>query len=196
MLSPELHSFSSTFNPVFRICKNFKTSMDSARERSTSPSQRHSGEASANRQSCTLVPVDPEAEARSQAIDRALEEDAKARTNQVNVFPTGNYDMKEIAQQLKDNDEIGLLENERISYRYSVHQRVVGCTKALVDLVKSSGIQLGDDANDRYQFLCDYMVDDAPLDEEAGRAIEILWKDPSVAVAFQSSADFDSKNAT
>jgi hypothetical protein len=170
--------------------------MDSAQERSTSPSQRHSGEASANQQSCTLVPVDPEAEARSQAIDRALEEDAKARTNQVNVFPTGNYDMKEIAQQLKDKDEIGLPENERISYQYSVHQRVVSCTKALVDLIKSSGIQLGDDANDRYQFLCDYMVDDAPLDKEAGRAIDILWKDPSVTVAFQSSADFDSKNAT
>lgn len=173
--------------------------MDSTVKQSHILSQRHNGEASAEPQSRTLVSIDMQAEERSQAIDRALEEDANVRKNQINVLPLGAFSMRDIVKQLKNNDETGLTENELIDYRYDIHQHVVNCTTALVHLMKSPKAQLGEDANNRYSYLCDYIAvpqGDAPLNEEAGRAIVDLWKDPSVTDAFQSSADSDLKESS
>ena len=173
--------------------------MDSTVKQSHILSQRHNGEASAEPRSRTLVSIDMQAEERSQAIDRALEEDANVRKNQINVLPLGAFSMRDIVKQLKNNDETGLTENELIDYRYDIHQHVVNCTTALVHLMKSSKAQLGEDANNRYSYLCDYIAvpqGDAPLNEEAGRAIGDLWKDPSVTGAFQSSADSDLKESS
>ncbi|KAF1934193.1 G protein alpha subunit [Didymella exigua CBS 183.55] len=136
------------------------------------------------------------AEERSQAIDRALEEDAKVRKTQTNVLPLGAFSMRDIAKQLKNNDETGLTENELIDYRYNIHQCVVDCIKTLVHLMKSSEAQLEEDTRNRYSYLCDFIAvsqGDAPLNEEAGRTIGVLWKDPSITDAFQSSADSDLK---
>ncbi|KAF9701780.1 hypothetical protein EKO04_000418 [Ascochyta lentis] len=143
-----------------------------------------------------MVPIDTQAEERSRAIDRALEEDAKVRKNQVNVLPLGALAMRDIVKQLKNNDEPGLTEKELIERRYNIHQCVVDCTKALVHLVKSSEAQLEEDTNNRYNYLCSYIAvpqNYATLNEEVGWAIGVLWKDPSVTDAFQSSADSDLK---
>lgn len=173
--------------------------MDSTVKQSNRLSQRHNSEASAEPQSCTLIPINMQAKERSQAIDRALEEDAKVCKNQINVLPLGAFPMRDIVKQLMNNDETGLTEDELIDYRYNIHQYVINCTKALVHLMKGSEAQLGEDANNRYSYLCDYIAvpqGDAPLNGEAGRAIGVLWKDPSVTDAFQSSIDSDLKESS
>lgn len=162
-------------------------------------SQRHNGEASADPQSCTIAPIDMQAEERSQAIDRALEEDATARKNQINILPLGAFSMRDIVKQLKNNDEIGLTEKELMDYRYNIFQYVIDCTKSLVHLTKSLEAQLEETANNRYSYLCDFIVapqGDAPLNEEVGQAIELLWKHPFVIDAFQSSTESDLKESS
>lgn len=172
--------------------------MNSVGKQAHGPRHHHNSEASANPQSCNLIPVDMQAEQRSQAIDRALEEDAKARKNQVNVLPLGAFSMRDIVNQLRNNNEIGLTETELVAYRYNIYQHVITCTKVLVDLIEASGIQLQEDIYDRYSYLCDYIAAShggAPLNEEFGRAINVLWKAPTIADAFSSAAVADTKES-
>ncbi|KAH6644032.1 guanine nucleotide binding protein, alpha subunit [Boeremia exigua] len=160
--------------------------------------QRHSA-ASTEPQSRDLFLVDPLAEKRSKAIDRALEQDAKVRERQFNVLPLGAFSMRDVVKQLKSCSNTGLTEAELMDYRYNIHQCVIACTKALVGVVKNSEIQLEEDVSDRYGFLCDFItlphVDEA-LNEEAGHAIDALWKNPSVSAAFHSSAKYDLKDSS
>lgn len=163
------------------------------------PSEQHNSEAPAVPQPCTRFPVDPQAKERSEAIDRALEEDAKIRQTQFNILPLGAFKMREIVKQLKDDDETGLTEDELIGYRYNIHQYVVTCIKGLVDLIQLSEAQLRDEIKDCHSYLCDYVAvphGDAPLSEEAGWAVDALWKDPLVREVFLSSAESDLKKSS
>jgi hypothetical protein len=106
--------------------------------------------------------------------------------------------MRDVIKQLKNNDEIGLTENELIGYRHNIHQFVITCARALVNLIRLSAAGLQDDVNDRYSYLRDYLTvprSDTPLNDEVGRAIDFLWRDPSVIEASQFSADHDLKQS-
>jgi|SRR5690242_2809713 len=167
-------------------------------EQSNSLTQQHDSDVSTETW-CTLFPVDPQAQKRSETIDRTLEEDAMIRKKQIRILPLGAFSMREIIKQLKSNDEIGLTEDELIDYRYNIHQFSITCIKALVDVIKASEVQLGKGDNTHYSYLCDYVAvphGDAPLTEEAGQAVHVLWKDSSIREVFQASAESDLKGAS
>jgi hypothetical protein len=132
---------------------------------------------------------DTEANKRSKAIDQLLEEDAKARKQRCNVLPLGAFSMREIVQQLKNSDEIGLTEDELTDYCYNIHQHVITCTRILVDSVKAANIHLSSDADHYYSHLRNHVADPgATMTEETGQAIGAIWKEASIAEAFQSTA--------
>jgi hypothetical protein len=132
---------------------------------------------------------DTKANKRSRAIDQLLEEDAKARKQRCNVLPLGAFSMTEIVQQLKNSNEIGLTEDELTDYCYNIHQHVIACTRMLVDSVKTANIHLSSDADYYYSHLCNHVADPgATMTEETGQAINAIWKDASIAEAFQSTA--------
>lgn len=167
-------------------------------EQSNSLTQQHDSDVSTETW-CTLFPVDPQAQKRSEFIDRALEDDAIVRKKQVRILPLGAFSMREIIKQLKSNDEIGLTEDELIDYRYNIHQFSITCIKALVDVIKSTGFQLGEVDNNHYSYLCDHIAvphGDVPLTEKAGQAIHGLWKDSSIREIFQASTESDLKRAS
>lgn len=141
-----------------------------------------------------LFPKDVQARERSQSIDRALKEDAKIRNRQCNVLPLGPYSWpaREVVKHLKKNGGIGLTKDELVDYRYNIHQCVVTCIKALVEFMKMSKIRLESDINDHYDYLCGYIAHldpDAPLNAKVGKAINVIWKDSSIAETFQPSAE-------
>ncbi|KAJ8114339.1 hypothetical protein OPT61_g3761 [Boeremia exigua] len=159
-------------------------------------SRQHASEDSTEPQPSTLFPVNAQAVERSQAIDRALEEDAKALKRKINILPLGAFSMREIAEQLKNNGDTSLTESERADYRYNIHQCVITSIRALLSLIKESKIQT-DEVKHRYDYLCDYMVghQDAILNEEAGQATDSLWNNPYVKGLVQSSAKSDLKES-
>jgi hypothetical protein len=132
---------------------------------------------------------DTKANKRSKAIDQLLEQDAKARKQRCNVLPLGAFSMTEIVQQLKNSNEIGLTQDQLTDYRYNIHQHVITCTRMLVDSVKAADIHLSSDADHYYSHLCNHVADPgATMTEETGQAINTIWKDASIAEAFQSIA--------
>lgn len=158
-------------------------------------SQQENKDGSTKLQNGILCLNNTQAKQRSQAIDRALEEDAKIRRRQYKVLPLGAFSMMEIIKQLKSNDQIGLTKDALIDYRYNIHQCVMTYTKALVEAIGISNAQSESDTNnDHYNYLRDYIVDPDPdelLDDKFGKAIDALWKDSSIAEAFKSSEEFD-----
>jgi hypothetical protein len=133
---------------------------------------------------------DTKANERSKAIDQLLEEDAKSRKQRCNVLPLGAFSMREIVQQLKNSDEIGLTEDELTDYCYNIHQHVITCTRMLVDSVKAADVHLSSDVYHYYSHLRNHVADPgATMTEETGQAINAIWKDVSIAEAFQSTAE-------
>jgi hypothetical protein len=138
-----------------------------------------------------LFPQDAEAKNRSEAIDRALEEDYRIRKQQYNVLPLGQFSMEEVVKQLKNDNEKGLTRDELVDYRYNIHQCVLAHLKALIGSMDMSNIQIDSYIIDYYRYLRDYVgkLDrDVILDENVGKAIEVLWQDHSIAEAFRSTA--------
>jgi hypothetical protein len=132
---------------------------------------------------------DKKANERSKAIDQLLEEDAKAWKRRCTVLPLGAFSMREIVQQLKNSNEIGLTEAELTDYRYNIHQHVITCTRMLVDSVKAANVPLSSDVDYYYSHLCNHVADPgATMTEKTGKAISAIWKDASVTKAFQSTA--------
>jgi hypothetical protein len=138
-----------------------------------------------------LFPQDSEAKKRSEAIDRALEEDYRIRKQQYNVLPLGQFSMGEVVKQLKNDNEKGLTRDELVDYRYNIHQCVLAHIKALMEFMDTSDIRTDSYIIDYYRYLRDYVgkLDrDVILDENVGKAIEVLWQDHLIAEAFRSSA--------
>jgi hypothetical protein len=132
---------------------------------------------------------DTKANKRSRAIDQILEKDAQARKKRCNVLPLGAFSMREVVQQLKNSNEIGLTEDELADYCYNIHQHVTTCTRMLVDSVKAANVQLSSDVDHYYSYLCNHVADPgATMTETTGQAINAIWKDASIAEAFQLTA--------
>jgi len=131
----------------------------------------------------------------SQAIDRMLKEDAKARSRVWRVLPMGAYRMREIAALLKaqNDDRIGLTQDELISYRINIYQRIITCAKAFVNAIElsNSSLKMGGNS-DHYSYLRGYTAHpyfDSPLDDKIINAIRTLWKELPIAEVFTSKDD-------
>jgi hypothetical protein len=132
---------------------------------------------------------DMKANKRSRAIDQIIEEDAQARKQRCNVLPLGAFSMREIVRQLKNSNEIGLTEDELTDYCYNIHQHVITCTRMLVDSIKAANIHLSSDVDHYYSHLRNHVADPgATMTETTGQAINAIWKDASIAEAFQLTA--------
>jgi hypothetical protein len=128
-----------------------------------------------------LSETEPVASEQSQAIDKFLREDAKAREQRYTVLPLGAFSMGEILQQLMDGSEISLAKNDLAHYRDDVHQYIITCTIALVDSIQAADVHLSSDANHCYNYLCNLVADPgATLTEETGKAIDTVWRDSSI----------------
>ena len=128
-----------------------------------------------------LSDTEPVAREQSQAIDKFLREDAKARKQQHTVLPLGAFSMEEILQQLMDGSEITLAESDLAHYRHKVHQYIITCAIALVDSIKTADVHLSSEANHCYNYLCNLVADPgATMTKEAGKAIDTIWRDSSI----------------
>jgi hypothetical protein len=176
-----------------------KLSESSTLEKLPGPSQEEHNDASPEQQHQVFRSKDTQAAKKSKAIDQALEEDGKIRKRRCNVLPLGAFKMREIIQQLKSDDEIGLTREELVDYRHNIHQWVVACTRELVNSVKTSDSRLEPGTRIHYDHLCGYLSDldsDAQLSKDFGKAVEGLWKDSILKKAFLSNKEPESENST
>ena len=128
-----------------------------------------------------LSETEPVASERSKAIDKFLRDDAKSRKQRYTVLPLGAFQMGEILQQLMDGSEINLAKSDLPHHRHKVHRYIITCTIALVNSIKEADIHLSPVANHCYNYLCNLVADPAAtMTEETGKAIDTIWRDPSI----------------
>ena len=176
-----------------------KPAESSILEKSPGRSQERDDDASPEQQPQSPCREDTQAAGRSGAIDEILEKDGKARKRQCNVLPLGAFKMREIIQLLKNDDEIGLMEDELLDYRHSIRQWVISCTIELVESIKTSDFRLDPAAKVHYDYVCGYLTDidsDTQPSEEFGKAVEDLWDNPNLKEAFESADEPQSKAST
>lgn len=142
------------------------------------------------------------AEQRSKAIDKMLEEDSENRRLHYQVLVYGSCGpngMKQIVRQIRNNNNRGLTEDERIEYRHNVHQYVVTHTRELLELIETSDIRLKSDVKPYYDYLCDYLPRfvgvelNQLLNEEFGRAVEAIWSNLLITEGFTHNTVEDLK---
>ncbi|KAL1600638.1 Guanine nucleotide-binding protein alpha-2 subunit [Paraconiothyrium brasiliense] len=131
---------------------------------------------------------------RSLAIDRALAKDAELYLHQYDVLPLGDaHALKDVIEGLKSSDDrITLTEKERLDYRHSVHQAVETCIKQFVAFIDARD-EIKDEAERNYEhwkyLLQRYDREEGNLNDRAAWAIETLWEDDSIKIAFKSDGD-------
>ncbi|KAJ6571339.1 guanine nucleotide binding protein, alpha subunit [Mycena capillaripes] len=133
---------------------------------------------------CSQLRSDLAAKARSDEIDRALQEDSKRRKQECKVLLLGSAESGKstIVKQMKIIHLDGFTLDERLLFRSTIHKNVVDSAHAVVHALREWRLQ--DLLAESHRHLPAAILaanSDAPLTGETADAIEELWRDPVVA---------------
>ncbi|KAL9057526.1 MAG: hypothetical protein Q9162_002258 [Coniocarpon cinnabarinum] len=146
---------------------------------------------------CASTPTeDGEAKKRSEAIDRALQEDQKKlrREAKILLLGSGESGKSTVVKQMKIIHQGGYAREELAGYRSVVYRNLLDCAKALLTAMQQFELEPSSDANKEHaQYLMTYDLSPDPyvvLDANVGEAAYALWKDPVVPQVMEHQTEF------
>ncbi|KAH8163588.1 hypothetical protein CIB48_g4659 [Xylaria polymorpha] len=139
---------------------------------------------------------DEEQKKRSQAIDRALDEDSKKlrRECKILLLGSGESGKSTIVKQMKIIHLKGYSEEELYNYRATVFKNLIECAKAVIIAMEQFEIDPSSDGTKDYcDYLLSYTVESGPtarIEAKVGIAVQALWSDPCIEQLMQHSTEF------
>ncbi|KAI0470169.1 G protein alpha subunit [Xylaria cf. heliscus] len=139
---------------------------------------------------------DEEQKKRSQAIDRALDEDSKKlrRECKILLLGSGESGKSTIVKQMKIIHLKGYSEEELYNYRATVFKNLIECAKAVITAMEQFEIEPSSDGTRDYcDYLHSYTVESGPtarIEAKVGIAVQALWTDPCIEQLMHHSTEF------
>ncbi|KIY67848.1 heterotrimeric G-protein alpha subunit, GPA3-like protein [Cylindrobasidium torrendii FP15055 ss-10] len=129
--------------------------------------------------------VDQEALARSSLIDKQIEDDSRKFKKECKILLLGSGESGKstIVKQMKIIHQGGYADNERATFRATVHKNVLESAQAIVKAMRKIGVDCVNYSNRVLaEQILDYSLDDTALvlSPEIAEAIHQLWQDPIV----------------
>lgn len=133
---------------------------------------------------------------KSQAIDRALEEDSKKlrRECKILLLGSGESGKSTIVKQMKIIHQNGYTVEELALYKHTVYKNLIDCAKALISAMQQFDIEpekLGN--KECAAFVVEYQLDPDPaaqIDAKVAEAVASVWADPAMPKVFDHSTEF------
>jgi guanine nucleotide-binding protein subunit alpha len=134
--------------------------------------------------------------ARSDAIDRQLEEDSRRLRKECKILLLGSGESGKstIVKQMKIIHQNGFTDEELMTYRPTIYRNTLDSAQAIVLAMRKFGLDCVDPNNranaDR---IFDYRIDSSPSFEfspEIARGIHELWKDPIIPKLMDRGSEF------
>ncbi|KAH0828873.1 guanine nucleotide binding protein, alpha subunit [Lanmaoa asiatica] len=134
--------------------------------------------------------------ARSDAIDRQLEEDSRKLRKECKILLLGSGESGKstIVKQMKIIHQNGFTDEERMTYRPTIYRNTLDSAQAIVLAMRKIGFDCIDPSNrvnaDR---IFDYRIDPSPsfvFSSEIAEAIHQLWKDPIIPKLMDHASEF------
>ncbi|KAF2154250.1 guanine nucleotide binding protein, alpha subunit [Myriangium duriaei CBS 260.36] len=133
---------------------------------------------------------------KSQAIDRALEEDSKKlrRECKILLLGSGESGKSTIVKQMKIIHQNGYTHEELALYKHTVYKNLIDCAKALISAMQQFDIEpekLGN--KECAAFVTEYQLDPDPnaqIDARVAEAVASVWADPAMPKVFDHSTEF------
>ncbi|KAI1434529.1 G protein alpha subunit [Xylaria sp. CBS 124048] len=138
---------------------------------------------------------DEEQKKRSQAIDRALDEDSKRlrRECKILLLGSGESGKSTIVKQMKIIHLRGYSEEELYNYRATVFKNLIECAKAVIIAMDQFDLEPSEETRDYCDYLLGYTVEAGPsakIEPKVGAAVQALWSDPCIDRLMQRSTEF------
>ncbi|RYP91827.1 hypothetical protein DL770_002083 [Monosporascus sp. CRB-9-2] len=133
---------------------------------------------------------------RSQAIDRALDEDSKRlrRECKILLLGSGESGKSTIVKQMKIIHLKGYSAEELYNYRVTVFKNLLECARALVIAMDQFDIEPSNPETKGYcDYLLGYTVEAGPsasIEPEVGVAVQALWHDPCIDKLMEHATEF------
>jgi guanine nucleotide-binding protein G(i) subunit alpha len=139
--------------------------------------------------------MDAAAIMRSEAIDRALEQDATNLRRETKLVLMGqlNSGKELIMRQMKIIYNEGYPREERIQYRHAIRSTLRLLIHSIIDLLRDTGINLSEDLSQDFAVLLHEVetVDHKRITPSAVHAIENLWTSPSFSTIYIKNFEID-----
>jgi len=139
--------------------------------------------------------IDAAAAMRSEAIDRALEEDATNLRRETKLVLMGqvNSGKELIMRQMKVLYAEGYPRDERLQYTYAVRSTVRLLIHSIIDLLKDTGINLTPELNKDFAVLLHEVetVDMSRMTPAAVDSVQSLWSSPSFSTLYIKNFEID-----
>ena len=107
---------------------------------------------------------------------------------------SGESGKSTIVKQMRIIHQTGYTMEELALYRHTIYKNLLDCAKALVSALRQFEIEVTNVENQKHcELIMSYGVDPDPqqaLDPDVGRAIESLWKDPSIPKVLDHQNEF------
>ncbi|KAK9776577.1 putative G protein alpha subunit [Seiridium cardinale] len=133
---------------------------------------------------------------RSQAIDRALDEDSKRlrRECKILLLGSGESGKSTIVKQMKIIHLKGYSEDELYNYRATVFKNLIECAKAVINAMDQFDIEPSNPTNREHcNFLLSYTVESGPsahIEPRVGQAVQSIWSDPCIERLMEHQTEF------
>ncbi|KIM55445.1 hypothetical protein SCLCIDRAFT_1221134 [Scleroderma citrinum Foug A] len=134
--------------------------------------------------------------ARSDAIDRELDEESKRLKKECKILllGAGESGKSTIVKQMKIIHQNGFTNEELMGYRPTIYRNTVDSAQAIVLAMRKINVDCISPLNrDNADKIMDYRVDPSPhsvLSPEIARAIHELWQDPIIPTVLDHSSQF------
>lgn len=155
-----------------------------------------------------------ETKKKSQAIDRALEEDLKNLRRECKILllgacrhicviscstsdkltGSGESGKSTIVKQMKIIHQNGYTIDELTLYRHTIYKNLLDCAKALVTAMEQFEIESENkNVTEMRNFVTEYMLEpdpEAKISPDIGEAVSVIWDDPSKDKVLEHSTEF------
>nr|AAD45319.1 heterotrimeric G protein alpha subunit [Suillus bovinus] len=139
---------------------------------------------------------DREEKARSDAIDRQIEEDSRKFRKECKILLLGSGESGKstIVKQMKIIHQNGFNENELMTFRPTIYRNTLDSAQAIVLQMRNMNVECATPANRTFaERIVEYRVENTPdfvFSADIAQAIHELWQDPIIPKVMDCSSQF------
>jgi guanine nucleotide-binding protein subunit alpha len=139
---------------------------------------------------------DREEKARSDAIDRQIEEDSRKFRKECKILLLGSGESGKstIVKQMKIIHQNGFTENELMTFRPTIYRNTLDSAQAIVLQMRNMNVECVTPANRTFaERIVEYRVENTPdfvFSADIAQAIHELWQDPIIPKVMDCSSQF------